>query len=184
MDAISKKKSVFSAVDQIGARASRVARVIGDELDQRRAQVRRGGQELSHDAPMANARRRADDEGKVVAPRGRDASEDEVGDHRKRQPSVHVGKRRAVSAEAGQQRLGVDVHFNEHARKLNQNANALERRPVVERRQSRGALRLERASPLRRSVDHPWAAHRHVEFVPGRDVHIVVKCQDFRVKRP
>jgi hypothetical protein len=41
-----------------------------------------------------------------------------------------------VSAEARQQWLWIDIHFAEDTRNLDQNADALERWPVVELRQS------------------------------------------------
>ena len=183
MNAMPDQESVVSPVDEIRAGAAHIARMIGDEVHEGRAEVRRRGQELSDDPQMVETSRRAENQAEVVAARRLRAFQHEVRDDGKRQATVDVRERRRIDADACQKRLRIDIHFAQQTGDFDQHADALQRRVFV-------ALP-GRAEPM---PPRPLCAPRSVrsivhgprssdQFRKPTRVHFVQKCQD-RPSRP
>ena len=119
---------VICPVDQICACPAHIAGMIGDEVHERRAEVGSGRQQLSDDPQMAQASRCAKNQREIFASGRLLALQNEVGNDRKRKPSLDVGKRIRPEPEGRKNRLRLDIHLAQEAWDLDQRPRALQRR--------------------------------------------------------
>ena len=138
---------VICPVDQICACPAHIAGMIGDEVHERRAEVGSGRQQLSDDPQMAQASRCAKNQREILASRRLLALQNEVGNDRKRKPSLDVGKRIRPEPEGRKNRLRLNIHLAQEAWDLDQRPRALQRRRRTAASRRRRGVRSEASSP-------------------------------------